>query len=182
MRRLVVSLSLAALAALALLAPSTASAATCNYTGGAGGSWHIAGNWDCGEIPDSGDSVNIGSGDDVSVAAAATAGPLSLTGGGFITFSGDVTLGAGSMTVGTGDGNGFVRGPGQLTVAGAFSKTGTGQFVVMNLDAGPSADLILNGAATLSGGSMCIADTGDAHPDLPNLHINSTFTISTGDA
>ena len=66
-------------------------------------------------------------------------------------------------------------------MAGAFSKSGTGQFSVTNNGIfGPSPDLILNGAATLSGGSMCVADNGDGNPDLPNLYINSTFTIAAG--
>ena len=177
MPRLPIALATSVLAALFLCLPSAAFAATCDFTGT--GSWHIAANWSCTEVPDSGDSVNIGAGDDVSVAATASAGALSLTGGGFITFSGDVTLAASSMATGAADSNGTIRGPGQLTVAGAFSKTGTGQFSVTNNGAGPSADLILNGTATLSGGSMCVADTGDAHPDLPNLYINNTFTIST---
>ena len=125
--------------------------------------------------------MNIGAGDDVSVAAAASAGALSLTGGGFITFSGEVTLAASSMATGAADSNGTIRGAGQLTVAGAFSKTGTGHFSVTNNGiVGPSPDLVLNGAATLSGGSMCVADTGDGDPDLPNLYINSTFTIAAG--
>ncbi len=178
MRRLPITLATFALAALFLCLPSAASAATCDFTGT--GSWHNAANWSCAEIPDAGDSVNVGAGDDVSVAAAASAGALSLTGGGFITFSGEVTLAASSMATGAADSNGTIRGPGQLTVAGAFSKTGTGQFSVTNNGTfGLSPDLVLNGAATLSGGSMCVADNGDGDPDLPNLHINNSFTIST---
>ena len=162
-----------------LVVPAEASAASCGYTGAAGGSWHVAGNWSCNEVPDSGDSVDVGAGDDVSVAAAASAGAMSLNNG-FITLSGDVTLAASTLTTGAADSNGTIRGAGQVTVAGAFSKTGAGQFSVTNSAAGPSPDLILNGAATLTAGSMCVADTGDGHPDLPNLYINSTFTISTG--
>ncbi len=179
MRRLPITLATFALAALFLCLPSAASAATCDFTGT--GSWHNAANWSCAEVPDSGDSVNVGAGDDVSVAAAASAGALSVTGGGFITFSGEVTLAASSMATGAADGNGTIRGAGQLTVAGAFSKTGAGQFSVTNNGiVGLSPDLVLNGAATLSGGSMCVADNGDGDPDLPNLYINSTFTIATG--
>ena len=176
-----IALVTSVLAGLALCLPSAAQAATCDFQG-PGSDWHTAGNWSCNEVPDSGDSVNIGAGDDVSVAAATSAGALSLTGGGFITFSGEVTLAASSMATGAADGNGTIRGAGQLTVAGAFSKTGTGQFSVTNNGTfGLSPDLVLNGAATLSGGSMCVADSGDGDPDLPNLHINNTFTIATGD-
>ena len=40
--------------------------------------------------------------------------------------------------------------------------------------------MTLNGAATLNSGTMCVADNGDGNPDLPNLYINSTFTIAAG--
>jgi hypothetical protein len=43
-----------------------ASAANCSYTGASGGSWHTASNWSCNEVPDSGDSVDIGTNDNVS--------------------------------------------------------------------------------------------------------------------
>ena len=42
---------------------------------------------------------------------------------------------------------------------------------------GPAPDLVLNGAATLGGGQMCIGRSDDASPDHPSLAINSTFTI-----
>jgi hypothetical protein len=163
-----------------LAVPGEASAATCSYTGAAGGSWHTASNWSCNEIPDSGDTVNLDAGDEVAVSAAATAGPVSMTSSGTITFANDVTLAAGSLTANT-DATASLRGAGQMTVSGAFSKTGAGQLSITNNGTfGPSPEVILNGAATLSAGSMCVADNGDGNPDLPNLYINSTFTIPPG--
>ncbi len=39
---------------------------------------------------------------------------------------------------------------------------------------------MLNGAGTISGGSMCVGDDSDANPDLPSMDINNTFTIADG--
>src|SRR5215210_1588600 len=167
----------AVLAAL-LAVPSNASAATCNYTGASGGSWHTASNWSCNAVPGSGDAVSIVS-SNVSVAAGATAGSLSLTGtfGGVITFSNDVTLAvSGAMAAELG----ILKGAGVVTVGGTFTKTTSGQLAVTNEGAGPSADLTLNGPASISGGSMCIADSSDADPDLPTLTINNSFSFADG--
>ena len=182
MRRLPITLATSVLAALFLCLPSAASAASCSYTGGSGGSWHTAGNWDCNEVPDSGDSVNIGAGDDVSVAAAATAGSLALSSTGRIAFSNEATLAvSGAMTATHSGTTGTIAGAGALSVGGTFTKSGDGQLLVTNDGiSGPSPDMTLNGAATLNGGTMCVADNGDGNPDLPNLYINSTFTIATG--
>ena len=168
--------------ALALLAPSAASAASCSYTGGSGGSWHTAANWSCNEVPDSGDSVDVGTGDNVSVAAAATAGSLALSGSGRIVFAGEVTLAvSGAMTASHSGVTGTIAGGGALTVGGTFTKSGDGHLSVTNDGTlGLSPNVTLNGAATLEGGTMCVADNGDGNADLPNLFINSTFTIAEG--
>lgn len=164
-------------ALLALLAPATASAATCDFQG-PGTDWHGA-NWSCPGVPGSADDVTIGAGDFVTVAAAAAAGSLSLTGGGSIRFSNDVTLAvSGAMSAA----QGTLAGAGTVTVAGTFTKTTSSLFTVTNDGAGPSADLTLNGPGSISGGAMCIADSGDAHPDLPMLTINGTFTVADGAA
>jgi len=175
MPRLPIAFATSVLTALFLCLPSAASAAACDFTGT--GSWHSSGNWSCAVVPDGDDSVTIGSGDAVTVGAAASAASLSMNGG-TITLSGESTLAvAGAMSVNAGT----LAGAGTVTVGGAFSKTSDGAFAVTNDGAaGPSPDLGLNGAGTFSGGSMCVADNGDGNPDLPNLYINSTFTIAVG--
>ena len=134
-----------------LALPAGASAASCSYTGANGGSWHTASNWSCNEVPDSGDSATIAA-NTVSVPTPATAGSLTLNGAfaGTIMFSNDTTLTvSGAMTAD----NGKVEGAGALTVNGTFTKSGTGSFAVGNSPgAGASADLVLNGAGTISGG------------------------------
>jgi hypothetical protein len=168
--------------ALSFAFTGQASAASCSFTGAAGGSWHTASNWSCNEVPDSGDSVDIAAGDNVSVAAAATASSLALSSSGRISFAGDPTLAvSGPMTADHSGATGTIAGGGTLTVGGTFTKSGDAQLSITN-DAtfGFSPEVNLNGAATLNGGTMCIADSGDGNPDLPNLHINSTFTIAPG--
>ena len=144
--------------------------------------WHTASNWSCNEVPDSGDSVDIAISDNVSVAAAATAGSLALSSNGTITFSNDATLAvSGAMTATHSGTTGTIAGGGALSVGGTFTKSGDGQLSVTNDSiSGPSPDMTLNGAATLDGGTMCVADNGDGNTDLPNLYINSTFTIAAG--
>ncbi|HKP21507.1 MAG TPA: hypothetical protein VJT68_08310, partial [Thermoleophilaceae bacterium] len=60
--------------------PQSASAASCDFQG-PGNDWHAAGNWSCLKVPDAGDSVTLGASDSVSVAAAASAGSLSIANG-----------------------------------------------------------------------------------------------------
>jgi hypothetical protein len=175
MPRLPLALTTSGLVALALILPSGALAANCDFTGS--GSWHSSGNWSCAVVPDGDDSVTIGSGDAVTVGAAASAASLSLSAG-TIMFSSDSTLAVGGAMGVT---SGTLAGAGTVTVGGAFSKTDAGALAVTNDGIfGPSADLVLNGAGTLSGGSMCVADNGDGNPDLPNLQINNTFTVAEG--
>ena len=150
-----------------------ASAATCNSQ--ASGSWGTTSTWSCNKVPDSGDSVTIVSGHDVTFTAAGSAGSLSMSGG-TITFSGGFTLSAGSMTATIGT----LRGNGAVTVAGSFSKTGPGTLTVTNNGALGSPDLTLNGAAVHDGGFIDPCRNGDQDPDQVNLHINSTFTIAAG--
>lgn len=182
MPRLPIAFATSVLTALFLCLPSAASAASCSYTGASGGSWHTASNWSCNEVPDSGDSVDIAANDNVSVAAAATAGSLALSSTGTITFGGNVTLAvSGPMTATHSGAVGTIAGGGTLTVGGTFTKSGDANLSITNdASSGLSPEVILNGAATLNGGTMCVADTGDGNPDLPNLYINSTFTIAAG--
>ena len=182
MRPLPIALATCALVTLAVVLPSAASAASCSYTGASGGSWHTASNWSCNEVPDSGDSVDIAISDNVSVAAAATAGSLALSSNGTITFASDATLAvSGPMTATHSGTTGTIAGGGALSVGGTFTKSGDGHLSVTNDSIfGPSPDVTLNGAATLNGGTMCVADNGDGNTDLPNLYINSTFTIAAG--
>jgi hypothetical protein len=162
---------------LALLGPGVedAHAASCLYIEeAAGGSWHDADNWDCGQVPGPGDTALISAGrnlvgDLVSVAADTSVGTLVLADGGGLTFSGDVTLAAGSLVAGTGK----LEGTGTVTVAGAFTKSGVSDG--HRLEIGDSADLVLNGASAMIGGEICVA-TIDGIGD-PTLQINNTFTI-----
>ena len=68
-----------------------------------------------------------------------------------------------------------------LTVppGGSFAKTGDGTFAVTNSGAEGSADLVLDADATVGGGRMCVARTGDQDPDQPNLRIDQDFTIGS---
>ena len=180
-------LLLAVLSVGALWLPAAASAAACTYTGTSGGSWHVAGNWSCNEVPDSdsGDSATVAAGS-VVVSAPASAATLTISHNAKLTFTGDVTLSVtGAMNAGVaGDspnGAGNLTGAGRVVVAGAFTKTGSGSLSITNEGTfGASAELELNGAATVSGGNICPADSGDGNADLPRLDIKSTFTIATG--
>jgi hypothetical protein len=128
----------AAVAVAAVLAAApAASAASCNYTGAAGGSWHTAANWSCGEVPGSDDAVTLGGSDDVEVTSAVTVA---------------------SLTV---DGTATLRGTSSVTVTGAFSKTGTERFTVRQ-----SVDVVLQGTGTHSGGEICLTEESAGDPNL----------------
>jgi hypothetical protein len=112
--------------------------------------------------------------------SAVTLPVLNLDGGGFNPgFDTDRPVTATTVSV---TGAGTIRGGGSVTVptGGSFSKTGAGGLTVANSGSGPSADLILNVDTGLDGGSICVADSGDAHPDLPSMQINQDFTIRSG--
>ena len=155
-----------------------ATAASCAFTG-SGTDWHGGTNWSCGHPPTADDSAFIGAGDTVTVDAAAEAGAL-FHSAGTITFSGDSNLAVDSYTAGADGFSPFIEGAGSVTVSQAFTKTGDGSFFVQNSAAGFSPDLILNGAATLSEGSMCVARNNDSFPDQPSLQIKNAFTIADG--
>jgi hypothetical protein len=105
-------------------------------------------------------------GDLVSIAADASVGELFLAEGASVTFSGDVTLSAGTFFAGASK----LQGTGTLTVAGAFTKGGPSVLEIRD-----SADLVLNGTGSLPGGSLCVA-TINGEGDS-TLQINDTFTI-----
>ena len=148
--------------------PQSASAATCDFQG-PGNDWHAAGNWSCMKIPDTGDSVTLGSGDNVSVAAAASAGSFSIGNGAMLTFSGSPTL-AVSGTVGSTGGN--IAGAGTLTAGGVFSKTDVATFSLQD-----AARVVLNAAGSVTGGAICLSTAGTGDPEFV---INQTFTIGAG--
>ncbi len=157
-----------------------AAAASCDFQG-PGTAWHTAGNWSCGAVPGAGDSVTIGNADNVDVAAAASAGSLTQSGG-TITFAGDSTLAVGAYSAGADSSQAIIEGAGTLTVSGAFTKAGDSTFFVRNGAAGASADLVLNGESTLAEGAICVARNGGLDPDQPSMQINDTFTIANTDA
>src|SRR5215207_7423538 len=140
-----------ALATALLGGTASAQAATCNYTGAAGGSWQVAGNWSCGAIPGSADDITLAAGRSVLLDAAnATVQSLSLD-------NGTVTLGSTrtlTVTGATTVRSGTVAGAGQLTASGAFSKTTAGRFF-LNGDA--TLDLAAN--STWDGGDICQSDS-----------------------
>ena len=75
--------------------------------------------------------------------------------------------------------SGRLEGTGSVTVTsgGSFAKVGEGTLFITSAGFGQeSVDLILDGPARLDGGLIC-ASRDSSHPDLPNLHINNTFTI-----
>lgn len=81
------------LTAALLWAGTTATAATCNWTGGSG-SWHDAAKWSCAAVPGAGDSVNIStlSGGTLSVNAPASAASLAFSGYGNISGSAGIDV------------------------------------------------------------------------------------------
>ena len=156
-------------AAVVLLSiPQSASAAACDFQG-PGNDWHAAGNWSCMKVPDTGDSVTLGSGDSVSVAAAASAGSLSIADGAALTFSGSPTLAVSGAVDSTG---GTIAGAGTLTAGGAFSKTASSTFTLKD-----AARVVLNAAGSVTGGAICLTTAGTGDPEFV---INQTFTIGAG--
>lgn len=76
-----------------------------------------------------------------------------------------------------------LSGGGSLTVPsnGSFTKTGVGSWSITNGGTfEESPDFILNVDATLAGGNICVADSGDGNADLPSFQINQDFTIGFG--
>ena len=140
MRRLLLTTTVTACVLLA--APGSASALTCNFAGP--GVWHSAANWSCLQIPTTGDTAVVGSGDLVTVDQAASVGGLNLDGLGQIAFANDPTItvaGALSATSGWLNGTGTVS----VVATGSFSKTTSSFFYVEN-----GADLLLDANASLS--------------------------------
>jgi hypothetical protein len=84
-----------------LLVPTAeAPAATCMYQGGNLGSWHEPLHWDCGRVPDTGDTAVVPEFTEVSVAADAAAGAVFLGGpASTLTFAGAATLATGTLEV-----------------------------------------------------------------------------------
>src|SRR5690349_21771469 len=112
----------------ALLAPPAAGAATCNYTGAAGGDWHSAGSWSCLSVPGPADDVVLGNGASVTIGSAdEAAGTLSMSPGATLTFSGGRKLGVAGASVLAG---GTVTGPGTLNAGGGLTKNTAGQLAV----------------------------------------------------
>ena len=172
----------AAVALLGWLATTGADAFAASCSAQASGDWHAPGTWTCSGadadgVPDGDDSVATGT-RTLTVAQAAAAGSLALEGGA-IAFSGATPLAvAGGMST-TG---GTLRGNGTLTVGDDLTKT-TGATLFVTNDGGlGSPDLVLDANGSIQGGSICVARTGDQDPDVPNLHINGTFTIAEGAA
>jgi hypothetical protein len=157
-----------------------ASAADCVFTG-PGTNWHAGTNWTCGHPPTGDDNAFIGSGDGVTVDATAVA-DLLFQSGGTITFSDDSNLAVDSYTAGADGVASRIEGAGSLTVAGTFTKGGDSTFFVGNSAAGTSPDLVLDGAATLNEGAMCVGTNNSSLTDNPSLQINDTFTIVDGAA
>jgi hypothetical protein len=78
----------------------SAEAATCTYTGPAGGDWHTAGNWDCTAVPGSTDSAILPAGVSVSgTTAALNPGDLTVGTGAVLDIMGqDLTVATGATT------------------------------------------------------------------------------------
>jgi hypothetical protein len=174
LRQLLVITAVALAILAALSGTRVVNAVSCTYDGGPGGSWHDAGNWDCGQVPGAGDTASIGAGADlvgdlVNVTADASVGTVLLGDGGRITFSGGATLTAGTFTAGISK----LEGTGTLTVSGTFTKSGASDGHILEIR--DSADLVLNGLAVQQGGDICVA-TINGNGDS-TLQINNTFTI-----
>jgi hypothetical protein len=154
-----------------------AHALSCLYQGAAsGGSWHLAGNWSCGQVPGSGDAVAIPNNNVVSVAAPASAGSLAFGGAGSeVRFADEATLTTGSLTVDAGK----VGGTGTLVVSGAFTKgsiNANDTFEVRDF-----VDLVLDGPSSFQGGGICVETLNGSEDDDSTLQINDTFTIESDD-
>jgi hypothetical protein len=145
-------------AVLLIAGPEAARASTCNYTGAAGGSWHVAGNWLCDNvpsadadgIPDADDAVVLASGDNVAVTSAdAAADSLNADGGATLQVAATRTLTVDSAAT---FGNAIVSGAGAVAVTGAFTKMTTATLSVSGVA------MTLTAPSTWSDGTICLND------------------------
>ena len=155
--------------ALALLLPSAeASAASCDFQG-PGADWQTPGNWSCMHVPTGSDDVTLGAlgaGDNVTLSGSAEAASVSLGSLSVLDMEPDATLavaGAMSATSGT------VTGSGELTVAGAFTKSSSGQLTVRQ-----GAGVILAADSSVTGGSICLQELGGGEP---SMRLDARMTI-----
>ena len=153
----------------ALLVPSSAQAAACNYRADApaGGTWHLAANWDCNEIPDGGDTVTLDGNDDVSVSSAdANASTLTMSGSATVRFAASHVL---AVTGSTSVSSGTVTGAGRLNANGGLAKGSTGQFSVNG-----GALLAAAGVGSWSAGPICLQSNGI-------LRVTGSLGVAAGD-
>ncbi len=172
--RLPRALSVVAALAWTLIPAAEAPAASCSYQGGNQGSWHEPLHWDCGRVPDAGDTAVVPQFKEVAVADDAVAGSVLLGGpASTLAFSNGATLAAGALTAASAT----LRGDGTVKVAGAFHKAGipdSGTLFIFD-----SVDLVLNGDSVLDAGGISVCQAGDP-PSDPTMHINADFTIAEG--
>ncbi len=130
------------------------------------GDWHNAANWSCGKVPGNDDHVIVAPGKDLTISGPAEVGSLATPDWGYITFSGSGSLSVAGTFVNS---DLLVRGPGTITVGGAFTQQiGPYPFALMDLFDG--VHLILNGSSTLEAGDIATYEGS-------SLTINNTFVI-----
>jgi hypothetical protein len=168
--------ALLALALLLVLAPA-AQAASCQSN--ADGAWTLPATWtSCnGGVPGAADSASI-IGHNVTIAAPTTIAALTINNAfATITFTGS----AGTLTTTTFTAiRGTVTGDGTLTVSGTFAKApGVIQPDADLLTVKNSADLVLDGTSTMTGGAIVVAQD-DSNTPGNTLFINGEFRIQAG--
>ncbi len=150
-----------------MLAPADAAAAS-SCTSQASGVWHSAGTWDCGEVPDGQDGVQVIGSHVVTVSQAQEALTLSLTGGGEIEFAADPTLRVHGLTTVN---NGTLDGTGLLDMDGGLLATAA------NFELRADARALLNGAGTIQNSAQIVVGGQAADADT-SFVVNDKLTIS----
>jgi len=158
--RLTLALAMALAAALAL-APR-AQGAVCVWTGAVTNDWHNPGNWNCGSVPGALDSAvigDVGANPDPVLNGSATVFQVDINTGGVLITTSGVTLTAAFLNL-----NGYVTGPGILSVTNTWTWGATGA---------QPADGLLDG-----GGQIVVQSgaLGRIHHQAEQLRL-SNFTL-----
>lgn len=153
------------LVAFALVVPSTASAATCTYTGPNMGSWTDPANWaGCGAFaPGAADTavINLSI---PSLSSSVSVGAVTMNGGGIAVSVGNTLTISGAFNAT----QGFLSGGGRITVGGLFDTGGTNANGMTI-----SLTLVLNGEGRQDTSSLCIQAGG-------TVAINNLYSLATG--
>lgn len=185
-RKYAVNLLIAMVLALATALPSAVSvkAAICNWTGASGGGngWDIAGNWDCGHVPEAADTAvidNVSPNPDPVLNGSTSLQRLDINGGGDTPRRGGilVTTGGSTLTTDILNMNGQITGPGAIVVTHTWN---------WGLDWSHmwAEDGTLSGGGQItlqSGGIGKIPVFGEEWANLDNYTINNYGTLEANE-